>query len=62
MKVEVTGDDEFVGSSSSKREKSIQLAEKKRKGNRFACFSVGRRRAVDIEDSEFGVKKFESNR
>ena len=56
MKIEVTGDEEVVRSSSSRGKKVLELVKESRK-----LLTMNRRSwtAVDIEDSELGRQKFE---
>jgi len=50
VKIEITSNEELMRSGGRKINKSIKLAKKVREKHRLACFSGGRKRAVDIEN------------
>ena len=64
VKIEITSDNnkKVVGSSGGERQEGIELSKKERERNRLARFRVGRKRTVYIENSEFGVAQFQSDR
>jgi hypothetical protein len=49
-------------SSGGERQEGIELSKKERERNRLARFRVGRRRTVNIENSEFRGTQFQSER
>ena len=59
MNVEVTGDDKFMGSGCSKREKRTEVIEENRE-----WFGISGRgwRTIDIEDRSLRMRKLQSDR
>ena len=62
MQMEIASVNKLLDSRGGERQKGVKLDKNKRNRNRRARFSVGRKRTVGIENSEFRTAKFQSDR
>jgi hypothetical protein len=62
VEIEVASDEKLMRSCSGERNEGIEFTKEKRERNRLARFRVGRRRTVNIKNSDFRGTQFQSER